>query len=57
MLESLLLVTVSWWKDKNDDDEFRDLRGFLKVLIASMQQYLICITLYLFICMRFICIN
>ena len=31
--------------------------GLLKILIASMQQYLIMyITLYLFICMHFICI-
>ena len=31
--------------------------GLLKILIASMQQYLFMyITLYLFICMHFICI-
>ena len=32
--------------------------GLLKILIASMQQYLIMyITLHLFICMHFICIH
>ena len=38
-----------WWRE----DEMAP--GFLKILIASMQQYLICIWC-LFTCMHFICI-
>ena len=64
MLESFLLVTVLRLERNCTHHIFINLRekedemapGLLKILIASMQQYLIMyITLYLFIYMHFIC--